>query len=93
MLLATIYRTVYGVLGCYIAARLAPSKPMLHAMVLGFLGFALSIVGVVMTWNRTAEFGPRWYPIALVVLALPTAWLGGKLRERQVSGVSMLLLD
>jgi hypothetical protein len=82
LLLATIYRTIYGVLGCYIAARLAPSKPMLHAMVLGFIGFALSILGVVMTWNRTAEFGPRWYPVALVLLALPTAWLGGKLYVR-----------
>jgi hypothetical protein len=84
LLLATVYRTIYGVLGSYVAARLAPSRPMLHAMVLGFIGFALSLLGVVMTWNRTAEFGPRWYPVALVLLALPTAWLGGKLRLRQL---------
>src|SRR5664279_6510775 len=45
LLLATIYRTIYGVLGAYIAARLAPSRTMLHAMVLGFIGFALSILG------------------------------------------------
>jgi len=27
-----------------------------------------------------AEFGPRWYPVALVVLAMPQSWLGAKLR-------------
>src|SRR5664279_1563702 len=84
LLLATIYRTVYGVLGSYIAARLAPSRSMLHAMVLGFIGFAMSILGLVLTWNHAAEYGPHWYPVALVVLALPTAWLGGKLRENQL---------
>jgi hypothetical protein len=43
LLFATIYRTIYGVSGSYIAARLAPDRPMLHAMVLGVLGFAVSI--------------------------------------------------
>lgn len=84
LLLATIYRTVYGVLGAYIAARLAPSRPLLHAMVLGFIGFIVSIVGAVVTWADAAKYGPHWYPVALIVLALPTAWLGGKLRERQL---------
>ena len=31
LLLATAYRTVYGVAGSYIAARLAPDRPMAHA--------------------------------------------------------------
>jgi hypothetical protein len=84
LLLATIYRTVYGVLGSYVAALLAPSRPMLHAMVLGFIGFVLSFAGAVVTWDRAAEFGPHWYPVALVVLALPTAWLGGKVRLQQI---------
>ncbi|WP_274426516.1 hypothetical protein [Chelativorans sp. YIM 93263] len=43
--LALIYRIVYAVLGSYIAARFAPVRPMLHAMVLGFIGLALSIAG------------------------------------------------
>jgi hypothetical protein len=73
LLLATIYRTVYGVLGSYVAALFAPSRPMLHAMVLGFIGLVMSIAGAVVTWDRAAEFGPHWYPVALVVLALPTA--------------------
>jgi hypothetical protein len=88
LLLAIIYRTIYGVVGSYIAARLAPSRPMLHAMVLGLLGFAVSILGAVATWNQGPAFGPHWYPVALVVLALPTAWAGGKLHAMQLlSGV------
>jgi hypothetical protein len=85
LLFATIYRTIYGVVGSYIAARLAPRRPMLHAMVLGTLGFVVSILGAVMTWNRGPAFGPHWYPVALVVLALPTAWAGGKLRLIQLT--------
>ena len=84
LLLATIYRTIYGVAGSYIAARLAPSRPMLHAMILGVLGLAASTAGAVVTWNKGAVFGPHWYPVALVVLAIPTAWAGGKIRLAQL---------
>ena len=84
LLLATIYRTIYGVAGSYITARLAPRNPMLHVWVLGFLGLAVSILGAVTTWNGGPAYGPHWYPVALVVLALPTAWLGGKLRVVQL---------
>lgn len=79
LLVATLYRSVYGVIGSYIAARLAPSQPMTHALILGFLGFVVSLIGAVVTWNKGPAFGPHWYPVALIVLALPTAWLGGKL--------------
>ena len=78
-LLATAYRIVYGVAGSFIAARLAPDRPMRHALALGVVGFVLSIVGAVATWDRGPGFGPKWYPLALVVIAIPCAWLGGKL--------------
>ncbi len=84
LLLATAYRTVYGVAGSYITARLAPDRPMPHALVLGALGLAVSILGAAVTWNKGPAFGPHWYPLALVVLALPTAWVGGKLRVMQL---------
>ena len=86
-LLVTAYRTVYAVIGSYLTARLAPYKPMQHALVGGLIGLVLSIVGAVATWNKT-ELGPHWYPLALVVTALPTAWLGGKLRVMQFRGGS-----
>ena len=79
LLLATAYRIVYGIAGSYVTARLAPDRPMQHALLGGFIGLALSIVGAAVTWNGGPAFGPHWYPLALVVTALPTAWAGGKL--------------
>jgi hypothetical protein len=55
----------------------APHEPMKHALVLGSLGAAVAAIGVVTTWNM--DLGPKWYPISLVILALPEAWLGAKL--------------
>ena len=81
-MLATVYRTIYAVLGGYITARLAPNRPMQHALLNGLIGVALSTLGAVVTWNRA--LGPHWYPLALVVTALPTAWLGGKIRLMQL---------
>ncbi|MBM9578148.1 hypothetical protein JWG45_13405 [Leptospira sp. 201903070] len=80
--LALSYRLVYGVLGCYITAFLAPNHPMRHALILGGIGLILSAIGVIgaMKYN----LGPMWYPISLVLTGPPSAWLGGRLREKQV---------
>jgi hypothetical protein len=86
LLVATTYRTIYGVIASYIVARLAPNRPMLHALIAGFIGLAVSILGAVATWNK--GMGPHWYPLSLVILALPPAWLGGKLREMQLRSQS-----
>jgi len=80
--LATAYRTVYAIVGGYVTARLAPDRPMGHALVGGFIGLVLATLGAVLTWNRA--LGPHWYPLALIVTALPTAWVGGKLRTMQL---------
>jgi hypothetical protein len=53
---------------------------MQHALVLGVIGVVLSIIGAVLTIGRGPEFGPMWYPLALVVSAMPCAWVGGRLR-------------
>jgi hypothetical protein len=73
--LATGYRVVISVAGAWLTARLAPGAPMKHALILGVVGVVLGMVGVVATWNL--GLGPHWYPIALVVLAIPQCWLGG----------------
>jgi surface polysaccharide O-acyltransferase-like enzyme len=78
-MLATFYRSLYSVAGSYIAARLAPHRPMKHALALGVVGVVVSTIGAVATWNKEPEFGPHWYPLALIVLAMPCAWLGGRL--------------
>ena len=75
-LLATAYRFVISVAGAWLTAKLAPQNPLKHAVILGVVGTVLGLAGVIATWN--AGMGPRWYPIALTVLAIPQCWLGGR---------------
>jgi len=77
--LALSYRVIIGIAGGWLTARLAPSRPMKHALILGAVGLALGIAGVIATWNL--GLGPHWYPIAIALLAIPQCWLGGKLHE------------
>ena len=79
-LLATAYRIVYGVAGGYVAARLAPDRPVQHALVYGVVGLALSIAGAVAMWDA----GPAWYSLVLIGTAMPCAWAGGRLRGMQL---------
>ena len=81
-ILALAYRIVIGIAGGWLTARLAPDRPMAHALILGLVGLILSIMGAIATWNRGPEFGPHWYPVALIVTAIPCAWMGGKLATR-----------
>src|SRR5215469_1884074 len=83
LLLATAYRVIFGIIGSYITARLAPHSPMRHALIGGCIGILLGILGAAATWNR--NLGPHWYPVALVVFALPQSWLGAKLFLRRAS--------
>ena len=78
-LLATSYRIIISIGGAWLTARLAPSNPMKHVMILATLGAGIGLVGVFATWN--SGLGPHWYPIALVLLAYPQSWLGAKLDE------------
>jgi surface polysaccharide O-acyltransferase-like enzyme len=83
-LLATAYRIVYGVAGSYLAARLAPGRPMRHALALGIVGVVLSTAGTVATWGRGPEFGPKWYALVIIASAIPCAWAGCALRIMQL---------
>ena len=80
---ALCYRTLYSILSSWVTARLAPYNPLGHALVGGAIGMLIALAGAIGTWNL--NLGPHWYPIALVVLALPTAWVGGKLRVMQLN--------
>ena len=77
--LALAYRCVYNVVGGYIAARLAPRNPVRHALILGGIGFVLGLGGAIATIPM--ELGPAWYPISLVITAVPFTWLGGVLHR------------
>jgi hypothetical protein len=79
--LALAYRVVLNSFGCMIAAKLAPYYPMYHAFALGTFGMIMAGVGAYVMWDK----GPAWYSIANILIALPCAWIGGKLYERQRS--------
>ena len=83
-LLAVAYRAIDSIAGTYLTARLAPDRPLAHALVLGVIGVVLSTAGTLATWGKGPEFGPRWYPISLIIIALPCALIGGTLRQRQL---------
>jgi len=82
LVVSTLYRTLFGILSAWVTARLAPYKPLGHALLGGAIGAILALGGAIATWKM--NLGAHWYPIALVVLALPTAWIGGKLRVVQL---------
>ena len=77
LLIALIYRSIYSVSGFYLTARLAPNRPMRHAILLGIIGTLFAALGAGANWNLSAN----WYPVLLVLVTLPCAWLGGKLAE------------
>jgi hypothetical protein len=74
-LVAFAYRFVFDVAGSYLTARLAPERPMRHALILGSIGLALSLAGAIAMWNA----GPAWYGLGLAASALPCAWVGGRI--------------
>jgi hypothetical protein len=74
-LLALSYRIVFTILGAWLTARLAPYAPMRHVWIYGAVGLVLGTLGAVATIPK--HWGPNWYPILLVVTALPCAWAGG----------------
>ena len=75
--LALTYRTAYGAFGSWIAAKVAPGRPMVHALALGLIGWLLATIGVIAQW----KLGAHWYPMALALLTLPAAWVGGWLAK------------
>jgi uncharacterized BrkB/YihY/UPF0761 family membrane protein len=81
LLIALIYRSIYSVAGFYLAGMLAPNRPMRHAIILGIIGTVFATLGAIANWNLSAN----WYPILLVLVTLPCAWLGGRLAESRKS--------
>lgn len=76
MLMVTLYRTIYVAIGGYVVALLAPSRPMRQVTIYAGIGFALGTLGAIVMWREP----PHWYPISLIVLGVPAAWIGGRLR-------------
>jgi uncharacterized membrane protein YtjA (UPF0391 family) len=80
---ALSYRCVYAVVGGYITARLAPRSPLRHALILGVVGMVLSALGGISA--TTANLGPIWFSVALVLISLPCAWIGAHAHRRSTT--------
>jgi hypothetical protein len=81
LMFVLFYVFVYATFGCWLTARLAPSRPMRHALILGVLGLVFNVVGTVQMWHTA----PAWYHVVALALVMPAAWLGGWIRERQLA--------
>lgn len=77
LLLALLYRTAFGVFGCYLTARLAPRRPMTHSLALAGVGFLIGIIGAMTTWG----IWQSWYSLAIIAVTLPSGWLGARIAQ------------
>lgn len=80
LLFIVCYVGIIATLGCWLTARMAPSHPMRHALVLGALGLVFNVVGTIQRWGSA----PVWFHVVSLLLVMVWAWLGGWLRERQL---------
>jgi hypothetical protein len=77
ILFVIFYRALFSLFGCYLTAKLAPKNPMTHSLILGGIGTAGSLAGAIITADM--NLGPAWYAWSLVIIAMPIAWLAGKI--------------
>jgi hypothetical protein len=76
-----LYVGVFAVFGCWLAGRLAPSRPMAHALAVGVLGLFLNVASA---WAVT-DSHPAWYLVAGVLTTMLWAWIGGRFAEGSAS--------
>ncbi|MBA3680884.1 MAG: hypothetical protein H0W73_06915 [Bacteroidetes bacterium] len=75
ILFVIIYRFIYNVMGCYLTSKLAPNKPMKHALIIGVIGTVFALLGSIAMWDKAVA----WYNISVILISLPSAWVGAKL--------------
>lgn len=80
LILVCAYVAAFGILGCWVTARLAPSRPLFHALVMGGLALAMSIPMTIAAWNDT----PAWFNVYNLLAVMPYAYIGGRIREMQL---------
>jgi hypothetical protein len=78
------YQAVIYLAGCLVTAKLAPSNPVKHVLILGGLGAALNLLsGVGLAMKEDAAF--FWFYLGLATLSLLAAWFCVKLYTAQAS--------
>lgn len=77
-----LYVGVYAIAGCWLAGRLAPNRPMAHALAVGVLGLLLNVTSAA----AVRHLHPTWYLAVGVLTTMLWAWIGGRLAERRGVG-------
>jgi hypothetical protein len=77
LLLALSYRLVYGFLGMYLTAILAPYRVVRLLWITCGIGLVLGGMGIVA--GIKMDIGGMWYPIVLALSVIPTTWLVAKI--------------
>jgi hypothetical protein len=54
---------------------------MKHALILGALGLAFNVFASTKMWNTA----PAWWNIMSLLLVMPLAYIGGRIRENQLA--------
>ena len=68
----------YTIAGGYATGRLAPSRPVRHAIWLGVVGLVVGVAASLSLWSTA----PAWYHVLGWVLVVPSALVGGRLAEQ-----------
>ncbi|WP_048920142.1 hypothetical protein [Rufibacter radiotolerans] len=64
--------------GGMVAARYAPARPVIHALIVGILLMAAGIA------NLVALPHPTWFLVASLLVYLPMAYFGGNMSARRI---------
>ncbi|HCZ37504.1 MAG TPA: hypothetical protein DHV26_16415 [Cytophagales bacterium] len=79
ILLVLSYRAIYTVFTGFIIARFAPNKSMLHALILGIIGTAITLLAV--SNPDFAQKSKLWFGYTLAAITIPCLWLGVKIQK------------
>jgi hypothetical protein len=73
-----LYGAAFAGFGGYLAARLAPVRPMLHAAIVAGLIAAIALASMIVEWHA----GSVWSELVVLFAVAPAAAVGGWLRTR-----------
>jgi hypothetical protein len=76
LLLVLAGTVLAGVVGGYVTARMATQRHLAHAAALGVVQLIFALVASLLSWDSA----PAWFHLATLVLVVPAALLGGKIR-------------
>lgn len=79
IILVLSYRAIYTVLTGFVVAKLAPSRAMMHAVILAVIGTTITVLAV--NHPSFSDKAPMWYGYTLAVITFPCMWLGVKIQQ------------